>query len=147
MTTAVLDQFRRRFLATTIRKRDVGILSEDQLAALRTESIKPNDSVLLFRSNFELLKAVAQRAGPGSVIFNIDNDPSRVTELRQQLAATKPLECEATIRCVCADWSDLRSNLEWSQLKLEEEPVHSVFELVHFRDGLNFSSAGKPSDS
>lgn len=134
MTTSVLEEFRRRFTAAILSRQST---TSDKGGLFGVDSVEANDRVLILGPNAaDVLQAAARRAGPGSEILNVDTDPIRVVELRNQITCAQDLEAEASIRCLCADWSDLRINLEWAQQSLQEEPVNSRAALLRFNEKL-----------
>jgi len=137
VATGVLEEFRRRFVATAVKKNPVPSFVESaELEASRdVASIERNDRVLMFGPNSpEVLNTAARRAGSGSIILNVDDDPARTLELRSRIASSENIEARAAIRVVCAQWSDLCTDLAWNEQKFQQQPVESADELLHFKE-------------
>jgi hypothetical protein len=145
MTTAILQEFRRRFVASSLREETAPTTEADTLDCLKgLDSTKLFGQVLLLGSlSQSTLREAARLAGPKSVVLYVVPDWTKLSDLRNRVVAER-VDDAATITPVCADWTDLRCDVEWIQRKLHAQPLRGVSDLRLFEDELAAHTQANP---
>jgi arsenite methyltransferase len=141
MTTAVLDEFRRQFIAAKTGKQPLA----NEARSISAHPLDNNYRVIVFGPNsIEALKNIALNIGRTSTIVCADNVLSRVRELRRQIAALEAGNGQFGITTLYVDWSDLRTDYEWLEQRLRDEPVDSLTDFFRLKEALTRKGQQQP---